>query len=303
MNYEDLSHDDVNKALIKTAEKTAYDAGLPVFLDIAGNTGYTMRNCLLLYSQLQMNTDDNFPLEINTTNIPSNISIWDLKSEKQWQDLGRKVTNFSGGLDVCVPVQKYIKDKKTTEFEVEQVFDITNTQGQDYTSVGKQVRFQKDPEFACKYFISSIQPSSVSKSPDTVNPIDFDIKTGALTFRDSIKNEDVLPSLIHAYTLSKGQEKYGKGWEKEIQILANQAEYVSRLQLGLPADKNKIEGFSNIPNDWKKDSVYFVHSCGVQSFQQITNKLNSLARRSQAEQSTTTPRIPTKERSVTHGSR
>ena len=288
---------------IKIAEKKAYDEGLPVLLDIAGNTGYTLRNSLLIYAQLALVSDlDAFPQKIITDHFPIDIQTWDLKSQKQWKALGRDLEGYPDRFEVCIPIQKYTKDKKApTEFEIEEVYDVSGTKGKEYLSVGKQHRFNQDPTFACQYLISEIHPSSVSKASDTQKAIDFDVKTRALTFQENIKNEDILPALINAYTVAKGQEQYGKGFEKEVQTLADQAEYVARLQLGLPADKEKIQRFAYLADDWKKGSVGFVHSCGIQSFQRISRAMSPPARTTNMPRQTAS-KTPA-ERSVTHGSR
>ena len=251
----------LSEMMAEEAEKTCYTSGLKDFADILGNTGFTVRNCTLLYTQLQMH------------GVPGNkaFSELDLKSQKQWDALGRSVNVDAQRFEVWVPDQKYQRSaekNRTPRFLQEDVFDVSETQGFEHSSVAKQEAIRLDPEKTCKLILSRMTYSSVVKVDELQEcPIRFDPQSGILMFQETIPNQDVLPSLIHANIVCQVWKEEGIGKALQADALANYTEHIARLQLGLPGIRERLPDLSEASIKSNKALVKKAYSGSVSLLQ------------------------------------
>ena len=112
---------DPGYAHLVRAEETAYTIeGTQKLVDVMARSGYSPRNSLLVYGQMDICKISN---------------ITELRSEESWEKMGRTVDIYSPGFLISIPDKDPVSGEAT--FRVSVVYDQSQTEGEDYQPAAK----------------------------------------------------------------------------------------------------------------------------------------------------------------------
>lgn len=220
MTKERWSPRDPGYAHLVRAEETAYTIeGAQKLVDVMARSGYSPRNSLLVYGQMDI------------CKIISNIT--ELRSEESWEKLGRTVDIYSPGVLISVPDKDPVTGEAT--FKVNVVYDLSQTEGEDYQPAAKSGYLQnRGFVFAAKYILASMSmpKDRIEKSPCEL-PVDYDLSSGKLIFSDTvpISNTDALAWYAYA------RAKLAFSDRPDADGMAKAVFQITARQIGAPIDE------------------------------------------------------------------
>ena len=207
------------------AEESAYTIdGAQKLVDVMARSGYSPRNSLLVYGQLDI-------CKISV--------ITELRSEEAWEKAGRSVDIYSPGFLISIPDKDPVTEEAT--FRVSAVYDHSQTKGGDYQSAVKSSYLQnRGFVFAAKYILASMgmPKDRIEKSPCEL-PVDYDLSSGKLIFSDTVPTSNADALAWYAYA----RAKLSFSDRPDADAMAKAVFQITARQIGAPIDE-RMKSFS-----------------------------------------------------------
>lgn len=228
------------QSLLSKSESIAFTReGFPVLLDVMAQTGYTVRNSMLVLAQTK--------------------SFSALKSFNDWKKAGRSIKKGETAIRICVPATD-----GENMFRVEKVFDVSQTDGKEpFVEAPKHARLSSPGTITrvTKYLMFRIDAESVEVIENCPKPIAFDLKKGVLLISDTITDEQAFSWLVRAGAVNgyrndpfvreviKSGEDIDPRMANYIDFVADASAYVAAKSAGLSVadfDVSRIETIKEI---------------------------------------------------------